>query len=333
MPAKDLAADRVPHRWTLARSGYLLVPLVGVWFAAALVVPSPVGVLVPAIPYLALSLAATALLLVYGLWRSGRPRWSKAHRNTVVVGAVLGVTVAGLLGLAGGSVLACPYLPPASSLTPTYEGWSTVPTSAWKDGGLPVLFFLAATWCPYCSASSWAVWKALTGFGTVSGNFTSYSFGSPEPFAYTPEMVLASAHLSSGMIALEVSEYNGTVDGHPPSTANCHQQAYVAAYDACLGCGVPFLVIDGQWIHLGSLYSPAGLSAWNRTNDPAGAAFVESSVSSESGVPWQVVQGQTWWIMAFLTKATGLPVPALAMSYHWSRNTTANVSQDLEELG
>ncbi|HYA11215.1 MAG TPA: DUF929 family protein [Thermoplasmata archaeon] len=329
-PPRGAAKPQAERRWTLARVGYLLVPLFAVWFTVAYLVPSPVGVVVPAIPYLALASAGAAFVLVYGLWRAteGR-RWTKVYRNTMVVGVAVGSVVAGLIGLSGGTILGCPYLPPSSSLRSTIQGWSTVPTSPWKDGGRPVLFFYGGTWCPYCSASSWAVWKALTEYGTVSGNFTAYSFPSPEPYAYTPEMVLASVHLSSPAIAAQVNEYAGSVDGRLDGTANCSQQAYVTAYDLCSTCGVPFLVINGQYLHIGTLYSPHNLSAWNRTNNASGAAYVADSVRSESGRPWLTVRNQSWAIMAFLARSTGESVPALATTFGWSPTTMSGVWADV----
>jgi len=318
--------------WTLARIGLLTVPLFGIWSALAYLIPSPIGILVPAVPYLVLVLAGAALLLAYGLWRvRGARRWSRSYSKTVAVGVAGGLVVAGLVGLSGGLLLGCPYLPASSRLGASGEGWSTVPASPWKEGGVPVLFFYGATWCPYCSASSWAVWKALTEFGTVSGNATGYSFPYPEPYAYTPEMVLANTHLSSGSIAFQVVEYDGGTDGQLSPTANCVQQAYLSAYDQCSGCGIPFLVVDGQYLHIGSLYLPSGLAPWNRTNNATGAAFVERSVLSESGPPWTLVQGQAWWIMGLLSRSTGQSVPHLAATYGWSAATEKAVWADVNQ--
>jgi len=329
-PAPRTSKEATEHRWTLTRLGYLLVPLVAVWFVIAYLVPSPVGLVVPAIPYLALALAVVAFVLIYALWRRTEgPRWSKVYRNTLVGGVALGLVVSGLIGLSGGVIFGCPYLPSSASVGSSYQGWSTIPTSAWKEGGLPVVFYYAGTWCPYCSASSWAVWKALTEFGSVSGNHTGYSFSYPEPYAYTPEMVLSNAHISSSTIALEVNEYDGSTDGQLSGAANCYQQAYITAYDMCSTCGVPFLVLNGQYMHVGSLYDPANLSQWNRTNNANGAQAVANSVSSETGAPWQTVQGQAWWIMAFLVRATGQPVPHLASQYSWSSTTTRSVWHDV----
>ncbi len=336
--AKRPRKEETERKWTLTRIGYLLVPTVGIWALVAFVAPSPVGILVPAVPYLGLVLAAAAVLLIYALWRhtEGR-RWTPIYRGTVIGGVVLGLVVAGGIGLGYSLAFGCPYLPPASSLsTNGGSGWQTGPLAAWQDSGVPVVFFYGATWCPYCSASSWAIWKALNGYGTVSGNYTSHS-SLTDVYPGTPEMVLASASVSSKNghgpgVNFQVAEDTSGVDGSYPATATCYQQAYVTAYAS----GIPFVVINGQVIHVGTLVDPANLAPWNNANGTAGENTVRTSVASESGQPWTYVQGQAWWMMAYIAKASGYTsstVGTLANDYSWSKSTQANVTADLASLG
>jgi len=326
------------HRWTLLRVGYLLVPLVGVWTAIAFVVPSPVGLLLPAIPYLALILAGVAVLLLYTLWRTtGAPRWSSIYRGTVLAGVVLGLVVAGMIGLMGALIFGCPFLPPSSTLSsePGGTGWTHANAGAWQDGGKPVLFFSGAEWCPYCSASSWAIWKAANAFGTTSGNTTAYSYGSPEPAPHTPEMILANTQLgprngNNPAISLEVSEYVGSADAVAPVPSGCFQLAYVTAYS---GGAVPFVVVNGQYVHAGnSLVNPTDLSSWAGS----GAATVERSVATETGAPWNstgalTIQTQAGWIIAYLVKSMGASVPTLKSEYKWSNALASEVWSDLNQ--
>ena len=322
-PKRQPAKER-ERRWTLVRVGYLVVPLVGVWFALAYVAPSPVGLLVPAIPYLGLALAAVAFLLVYALWRAEGRRWTPTLRNTLVGGVVLGLVLAGMVGLVGALVFGCPYLPPASTVpsvddAPGWHGGSDLPK--WQADGMPVLYFNGAIWCPYCSASSWAIWKALTEFGTVTGATLSYSYGSPEPYQYTPEVVLANAQFSSSSIAFQVSEYTGPSDGVAPGTSSCYQLAYVSSYS---GGSIPFVVVGGQYVHAGTtLVDPANLSNWTRT----GASTVMNDVRNETGQPWTAVQDQAWWIMAFLARCAGMKADSLPAS--WTSSDKLNVGEDL----
>ncbi len=324
-PKKDLAAAE--RRWTLSRIGYLVTPVFGIWALVAYLVPSPVGLVLPAIPWLVLALAIAAFLLLFGLWRSSGPRWSKSFRGTLVLGVVLGLVVSAIIAISGAVIFGCPYLPSASTAKgEPGPGWTSVSVSPWQDSGKVVVYFYGATWCPYCSASSWAVWKALTEFGSVSGAALSYSSPS-DVYPSTPEVDLSGISLGSSNVAFQVSEDTSGVDGNFPGTSNCFQQAYVSAYSAS---SIPFLVVNGQYVHGGSsLIQPSGLSNWAGT----GAATVQQSVSSESGQPWSVVQGQAWWTMAFIAKSTGIPVAQLASTYHWSSATQSAVASDVAALG
>ncbi|MGA8710387.1 MAG: DUF929 family protein [Thermoplasmata archaeon] len=317
--------EKAERKWTLPRIGYLLVPIFGIWFALAYLVPSPVGLVLPAIPYLALALVVVTFVLIFSLFRSTEARWTKVYRTTLVTGVVIGLVLSGMIALGGILFFGCPVLPPTGSSEPG-PGWISVSASSWQDGGRPVVYFFGATWCPYCSASSWAVWKALTEFGTVSGAVTGYSYAGNEPYPYTPEMVLSNVQLSSSTVAFQVAEYNGGTDGVFPTTSNCVQQAYVSAYS---GSSIPFLAINGHYIHGGSsLINPSDLSTWSGS----GATTVQTSVSSESGAPWSVIQDQAWWIMAFIAKSTGESVSALATQYGWTSATQSAVASDVAQI-
>ena len=315
-------------RWSLARLGYLLTPLFGLWFLLAYVAPSPVGILLPAFPWLGLGLAIAAFLLLFGLLRTSGRRWTPIYRTTLIGGVVLGLLVAGSAGVVGYLAFGCPYLPPASTLTSEPGGWSKVNANAWQEGGKPVVFFYGATWCPYCSASSWAIWKALTEFSSSVTNVqTSYSADDPAG-PYTPEMVLASAQVVSPVIAFEVTEDTSGVQGSYAGTSNCYQQAYVGAYSN----GIPFLVVNGQYVHTTSLVSPSDLSTW-ADDANGGASTVQSSVASETGAPWTYVGPPACWLMAYLAKACGVPVATLASTYHWTSATQSAVADDLAQIG
>jgi len=333
--AKRKGKNDAERKWTLTRVGYLAVPVVGLWFLLAYVAPSPIGILVPAIPYLALGLAVASFILIYALWRRTEgPRWSRIYRNTVIGGAVLGLVVAGGIGLAGAVVFGCPYLPPASSLSgESSSGWSTGPLSAWHQNGEPVVFFYGATWCPYCSASSWAIYKALSEFGSVTNVNTGHSSLS-DVYPGTPEVVLAGAQVGPKNghgpdVAVQVAEDTSGVDGTYPPTASCYEQAYVTSY----ATGIPFVVVGGQVLHVGALVDPAALATWNYANGSVGATVVKNSVLNETGNPWIYVQNQAWWVMAFIAKDLGTPVGTLASEYGWSSGTTAQVTTDLQNLG
>ncbi len=254
-------------KWTLLRVGYILVPVFAVWFIVAFLAPSPVGLILPAIPYIALGLAVVSFVLIYALFRAEK-RWSKVYRNTVIGGVVLGLVFTGVVGLTGSLAFGCPYLPPSTSLSGQGgPGWAHGSIAAWQDGGKPVVYFFGATWCPYCSAGSWTIWKALSQYGVVTGTSTGFSSLS-DIYSGTPEVVLGATQVSSSNISFQVSEDMSGSEGNFPSTSNCYQAAYVAAYS---GGGIPFLVVNGQWIHPGAIINPGPLGSYSDANTTGGA--------------------------------------------------------------
>ncbi|HTP56619.1 MAG TPA: DUF929 family protein [Thermoplasmata archaeon] len=324
---KKRIGKEAERRWTLVRVGYLLVTAIGLWFLLAYVAPSPVGILVPAFPWLGLVLAGVAFLLIYALWKTREPRWSALFRSTVVVGVVLGLVFAGMVGLVGALVFGCPYLPPATAVggvanATNWHGGNQLP--AWQQNGKPVVYFFGAVWCPYCSASSWVIWKALSEYGTVSGAHTAYSYGHPEPDAQTPEMVLAHAQVASSHVTFQVSEYDGPADQVGPTPSGCIQLAYVTAYS---GGSIPFVVIGGKYVHgQTTLIDPTLLKNYEGT----GAKTVMGDLINETGAPWHDMADQTFWVMAMIAKCAGLSASSLPGT--WNTATKTAVSNDLAQL-
>ena len=286
---KTEAADDRP-KWTLARAGFIVAPAFGIWLALAYVFPSPVGTYLPAFPILLLLFLAGAFVLAYGLLRASE-RWNTVLRNGAIVGVVLGFALSGMLGLA--AVLGgCPTL--SSSLGPEPGQWEKANNPAWQVNGAPVFFFYGSVACPFCSASSWAIQFALNKFGTVSGTYYDHS-SLTDTFPGTPEVVLANAKLVSPYVGLDILETTDNAHITYPGFASCTQQAYVSAYDAT---GIPFVVVNGQYIHAGTLVDPGQLAGLNATT-------VENQISSQQGAAWNAVQSQGYFLIAYLVKANG----------------------------
>lgn len=325
---KKVDATVTERVWTLPRIGYLLTPAFGLWALLAYLAPSPVGILISWSPWLAIAFAVAAFILAFGLLRSSGARWTPAFRTTVVYGVVIGLLISGLVGLTGYLAYGCPYLPPSSTLSGLPgPGWSKASVSPWQVDGKPVVYFYGASWCPYCSAGSWTIYKALAGFGTVTGAGSSLGYSSlSDVYAGTPEIILAKLGYSSSTIVFVANEDTSGVDGTFPSTGNCYEAGYVGAYS---GGAIPFLVVNGQYIHAGTpIIDPANLESWNYASSgtSGGAQTVLSQVQSENGSAWSVLQDQAWWIMAFITKATGEQVSYLATEYGWSAATKSAVT-------
>lgn len=288
---------------------WIVFPLCGIWFVLAYFLPSPVGVYAPAIPELGIVFAASGFLWAYALLRSEK-RWTPVFRTSLVSGIVLGLVVAGALGLAA-AAQQCPVLSPSYTSEPSL--WQKSPNSPWQEGGKPVLFLYASVACPFCSASSWAIWKALAGFGTLSG--ATLGTSSPtDVYPNTPEVVFAGTSFSSSYISFDARENTNDAQIEAPALVGCTELAYVNAY----GHGsFPFLVVNGIYWHSGTLLSPANLSGY--TPDQ-----VAQQVGNESGPAWNAVAPATYMLEAFLVKATGGQPASVA--------SNANVQADLAQI-
>ena len=352
-PSPKKLKEEKESKWSLARVGFLLTPIFGLWMLFAFIAPSPVGLVLPWLPWLALFTTGAAFLLIFGLWRTSGARWSKPLRTTLIYGVVLGLVVSGVIALAGTIVFGCPYLPPQSSLSSqsasgtgsgssTIEPWLSGNMRAWQDGGRPVVFFYGASWCPFCSAGSWAIYKALISYGNATGASSSLYYSNPnDVYPQTPEILLSfvAANYSSAWISFQAAEYVGSPAGDPfPGTSNCYQSAYFSAYG---GGSIPFLVVNGQYVHGGSqLVYPQDLSTWAATSN-GGAATVLTSVQNEgpvgsNGNPWGVLSFQSYWIMAFIAKSIsnsgGPGVSQLAADLKWSAATKTGVTSDYNAI-
>lgn len=286
-------------RWTLARIAFILTPLFGIWFLLAYVFPSPVGVYVTAIPVLAIFFAATAAVLAFALLRSAE-KWNRVYRNAAVMGVVLGLVVAGGVTLFALSQN-CPTL--TASLSPEPSSWNKAANAAWTSGGAPVFFFYGAYACPFCSASSWSMYYAFTKFGTVTG--IQYGHSSPNDiYPNEPEIYIDQLSVQSSYVAVIAAENHDPTNTVGPTPGSCIEQAYVSAYDTS---GIPFLVINGQFIHSGSLVSAGGNGASDNMSQLQGlsGAQVMGQINNQSGPAWNAISPAAWVLMAYIVHANG----------------------------
>ena len=293
------AAERGPrgdaepeNRWNLVRVAALLAPMFAGWFVLAYVFPSPVGAFLSAIPVLVILMLLSIALLGFALLRTAE-RWTPAIRNSLVAGAVLGLVLAGSFGLVA-VVSGCPTLTATTSSEP--GGFVKAANPLWSDGGTPVFFFYGSIACPYCAASSWSMAYALGQFGTLTGTHFDRSSPTDSAGPNTPEVVLAGATLQSRWVSLHVAEStdNQTITAAP--TSGCVESAYLSAYDP--GPSIPFVVIGGQYIHVGALVAPSKLAGLS-------PAQVQAQIFNQSGPAWDAISPTAFLLEAFLVKANG----------------------------
>jgi len=292
------AEGEAERGWPLERVAAIIAPLLIVWFVIAFFIPSPVGTYLPAIPDLVILMLLGVGLLAFAMLRSAN-RWTPAIRNGVVAGIVLGLVFAGSFGVAA-LVSGCPTL--TSQTTGEPGSFSKANNALWADNGVPVFFFYGSAACPYCSASSWAMVVALQAFGTLSGTY--YDRSNPADVdPNTAEVVLSGATLQSKWVSLHVAESTNDNQIQPASTTGCIESSYVSSYDS--GGSIPFVVIGGQYLHIGAMVNPASLQGLN-------ASTIQSQVNAQSGAAWNAISPTAYLLEAFLVKANGGQPTSLA---------------------
>jgi len=99
------------------------------------------------------------------------------------------------------------------------------------QGGLPVVLYVGAEYCPFCAAERWAIIMALSKFGTFSGLTTIFS--SPSDFApNTPSFTFYKSTYASRYLVF--APYELATNKPVTSADECNVDGY-----ACLQSKVP----------------------------------------------------------------------------------------------
>ncbi len=144
---------------------------------------------------------------------------------------------------------------PTAGLLPSIQ---TVKSSALRAEGKPELLFIGAEWCPHCAAERWAIYTALSKFGTFTPppgrihsapddgdiqtlTFYGTTYSSPY-FTFVPVEVYTNHPTANGYEALQT-----------PTTAE------LKLWNAANGESFPFLDFGGSPVVSGAQYSYAAL--------------------------------------------------------------------------
>jgi hypothetical protein len=285
--------------------GIAVALLAAVWFGVTYAYPNA-GFLTP-FPDLLYLLVAGLVLIAIAYVLGGSIRDFTAWRKVIVIGVALGLVSAGGVALYALSI-GLPNLTPISEQQ-VGGNWSKAGgNQLWSEGGHPVLFFMGSIACPYCSASSWAIYGALAQFGTWSG--TVYGSSNPsDVYPCTPEIEFPGATFSSNLITADIQEGNDNTQlTHPP--LNNVENDYVTTYDSP-SQSIPFLVAGGIYLHGGSnaqgmasLVNPAILSSsgGNSCTTADTPQQVGQAITSQQGPIYSAVMAAQLYFEAILAK-------------------------------
>ena len=142
------------------------------------------------------------------------------------------------------------------------------------EGKVQVLF-IGSEACPYCTALSWAVYDALKTEGGQWSHVTYVYSNATDIYPLTPGINFSEAVYSSSEIVLEGYE---VTDEHWQTlqVLNVSINNIFLKYDPTKS--IPFILIDGLYLHVGKSFSPALLA--NMTGER-----VMSDITNEVNLP------------------------------------------------
>jgi hypothetical protein len=181
------------------------------------------------------------------------------------------------------------------------------PSAIIKADGKPLFFYEGGEFCPYCAAERWAMVNALGRFGTLTGlGLTSSS--SSDVYPNTPTFTFHGSSYTSDAVSLQAVEALDR-DHNPLEQLTASQQALVNKYNmppyvAAPGGGIPFVLIAGRYLLVGSQYSPQIFAG--KTHSQIATAMADPSTPESKSI-----LGAANWLTAAICDVTaGKPATA-----------------------
>lgn len=120
-------------------------------------------------------------------------------------------------------------------------------------GGKSLVFFMGAGFCPFCAAERWAIVNALSNFGRWEGLVETTSADHDEKYLDIPTVSFARAKYESEYIEFVGRE---TADRNFEPLQEIDEKDYEILDAFNPDQIIPFLLIDGQFMQVGTGYSP-----------------------------------------------------------------------------
>lgn len=123
-----------------------------------------------------------------------------------------------------------------------------------RSSGKSLVFFMGAGFCPFCAAERWAIVSALNNFGKWEGITESTSAGNDEKYLNIPTLNFAQPKYTSNYVEFIGRE---TADRNFEPLQELSEKDHEILDTFNPDHMIPFLLIDGQFMQVGSGYSPA----------------------------------------------------------------------------
>jgi thiol-disulfide isomerase/thioredoxin len=164
-----------------------------------------------------------------------------------------------------------------------------------RPTGKSLVFFMGAGFCPYCAAERWAIVAALSKFGTWEGIVEDSSAGHDEKYLNIPTLSFARARYESKLVEFIGRE---TADRNFEPLQELDDKDYQILDTFNPDQIIPFLLIDGQFMQVGSGYSPQLLEGLDHTKVRAALADANSAVG-------KAIDSEANNIVAMICKSIG----------------------------
>ena len=122
-----------------------------------------------------------------------------------------------------------------------------------RPSGKTLVFFMGAGFCPFCASERWAIVRALSNFGNWQGLVETASADHDEKYLNIPTVNFANAKYTSNHIEFVGRE---TADRNFEPLQELGERDYEILDAFNPDQIIPFLLIDGQFMQVGSGYSP-----------------------------------------------------------------------------
>ncbi len=163
----------------------------------------------------------------------------------------------------------------------TIGDFSRVSNSPLTDDGKVVVLSIGAEACPYCAAESWSLVKALQQYGTLT-DLTQIISNSSDSIPNVPGYGLANASYHSNEISFWEVETTTTSWNHELQSPNSTEQSLFMQYDP--NGNIPFLLIGGIYLHIGSAVLPVLLAdmGWTQCqNEISAPGMLHNQIQDE----------------------------------------------------
>ena len=162
-----------------------------------------------------------------------------------------------------------------------------------QSSGKPLIFFMGAGFCPYCASERWAIVRALNNFGSWQGLVETTSAGQDEKYLNIP-----TVDFSKGTYTSEYVDFIGreTADRNFEPQQELDEKDYEVIDTFNPDQIIPFFLIDGQFIQVGSGYSPQLLEGMDHIK-------VKSELKNPDSSLGKAIKAETDNITALICKS------------------------------